>query len=468
MYYSWLLLVLILSSNIKAQNNNTSITGYVPNAQERVIRLYTFTNFISYNPILIATDTVDSNSQFEFNLNLERNEVKTVFFALESYKSFDLFVEHGNKYVLTFDTLDYYKQDELFSPFSINQTILEYTLPIDSNELNQQIWRLTNELIFFNENQLISSIAERNIIEIESFILRIDTLFEKSKGSKFFNDFVEYALAGLKFKSGLYPRNYFVNKYFNDRPFLYYNPAFMSFFNSFFDNYINVEKLRLFSRDIYFNVQESTNYTALLDSLGKDSLLQNIVIRDMVLIKNLFQMYFNNTTIQNSIIKMLKAINLESRYKEHRFIANQLIYELTNLQKGNYKVDFNIKLKDKTLLNLKDFKGLYTYIIFFNTRCRVGVSELFALNNFYSNLSSNFNFVSISMDVNFINFQNFMNNNNFPWTFGNFNKNYEIEDNLQIKIYPHAILIDKDGSIIDINAPLPSEMLDKYLLRFMN
>lgn len=461
-------ILFLASSQLGASNFNTTIRGKVPGAESRVIRLYAFQNLISTTPIKIAQDTIRPNSEFRFNLNLNKAEVKVVYFAVEKYNSFDLFLEEGKSYFLEFGELDYINQDQLYSPFSITSPVLEFRLPKNENELNQQIWRLTNEIIYFSEEHILEIAQTRNPYKIEIFKNRIDSIFKVDKRSKYFNDFIEYAIADIEYNSGVYNRKYFVDKYLNNRPFLYNHPAFMTFFNSFFDKYINMHNIRLFLKDLQDNIGKETNYLALLDSLGKDPLLVNIVVRDMVLIKNVHQMYYDNLFSKKALTDFMEAINHKSRYKEHKEIASQLKGEFLREQLHNYKPSLQLKQADGFYIDLEDYRGVYTYLLFFTTSCLPCVMEFNALNNLYPKLKDEVNFIGVSMDVSFLNFFYFMKENSYPWHFGNFNKDFDIEDQWRVKLYPHAILLDKNGFIVNENAPLPTEMLEAYLFKLLN
>lgn len=72
-------------------------------------------------------------------------------------------------------------------------------------------------------------------------------------------------------------------------------------------------------------------------------------------------------------------------------------------------------------------------------------------------------FLAISMDVNFHNFHQFIEANQYEWEFANFAKNFDIEDEWKVRIFPQAFMLDAQGHIINENAPLPSENLDRYL-----
>lgn len=461
------IVLLFVSANMVVANFNTTIRGKVPGAENRIIRLYAFQNLISSTPIKIAQDTIKPNSEFKFNLSLNKAEIKVVYFAVERYKSYDLYVEEGKSYFLEFDKLDYLNQDLLYCPYSINSPVLNFRLPINQNELNQQIWRLTNEIIFFLDNNILNIVSERDTKPIEVFKNRLDSVFDINKRSKYFNDFIEYAIADIEYSTGLFNRKYFVDKYLNNRPFLYNHPAFMVFFNTFFDKYLQFHNSRVFANILQQNIGETTNYTALLDSLGKDPLLVNIVVRDMVLIKNVFQMYYDKTFSKGQITNFISEISKETRYKEHKEIANQLREEFLRDQLINYKPSLELKLSDGTYVDLEDFRGVYTYLLFFTTLCKECLIEFNALNLIYPKLKENVNFVGVSMDVSFLNFFYFMKENTYGWTFGNFDKNFDVEDNWKIKLYPHAVLLDKNGKIVNDNAPLPTEMLDNYLFKLL-
>lgn len=460
-------ILFLASFQLGASNFNTTIRGKVPGAENRVIRLYAFKNLITTSPVKIAQDTIRPSSEFRFNLLLNKGDVKVVYFAVEKYSSFDLYVEEGKSYFLEFEKLDYLNQDQLYSPFSFNSPVLNFSLPKNENELNRQIWRLTNEIIVFSEENILEIVQTRNPNKIEVFKNRIDSIFKVDKRSKYFNDFIEYAIADIEYNSGLYHRKYFVDKYFNNRPFLYNNPAFMAFFNSFFDKYINMHNLRMFSNDLQNNIGKETNYTALLDSLGKDPLLVNIVVREMVLIKNIHQMYYDNFFSKKSLTDFMKEINQKSRYTEHKEIASQIRDEFLREQLHNFKPSLHLKQADGLYIDLEEFRGVYTYLLFFTTSCLECVMEFNALNNLYPKLKDEVNFIGVSMDVSFLNFFYFMKESKYPWHFGNFDKEFDVEDEWRIRLFPHAVLIDQNGNVVNENAPLPTEMLENYLFKLL-
>jgi thioredoxin-like negative regulator of GroEL len=51
----------------------------------------------------------------------------------------------------------------------------------------------------------------------------------------------------------------------------------------------------------------------------------------------------------------------------------------------------------------------------------------------------------------------FLQENKFSFPFYNFNGNYEVAEQLNIRTYPHCMLLGKDGSIINYCTPIPSE-----------
>lgn len=457
-----LLILLFISQTLSAAPMKTIIQGELKNGAQRWIRVYEYTNQLTYTPRKISIDSIGKNGTFRMELQIEKGETKTIFFAVERFRSADFYIEAGKTYSLVFDSLDFSIQDELYSPLTSNFPGLIFHLPNNPDDLNNRITGFLIELMNFTDNEFSDVVRNRDSEKFETYKKRIDSLFAGVK-NPFFQSLLEYSLAELQFTARLKNNAYFVAKYFNDRPFLYENPAFMNFFNVYFDKYIYTVSRRIAPADLEQHVVREPNYKALLDSLGKDSLLKNEVVRDMVLIKNLHQMYFANYLHREKIFDMMTEISRVSKFVKHRQIASALLSEMNLHVRKRKAPPLVAREADGQYFHLDSVKGMYTYVLFYTTYCRMCYPELNVLNTVYQKFSNQVYFVSVSMDVNFLKFYYFMNDYSYPWEFVNFNRNFDIEDEWGVKVYPHAFMIDPDGYIINDNAPMPSEFLETYL-----
>ncbi len=449
-----------LISIISASPVKTIISGSIPGGAGRTLRVYGYTNQITFKPEKITSFKISENDSFSFDIQIEKGEVKTIFFAVERFKSFDLYAEAGKLYRLSFDSLDFDSQDDLISSLNAANQQLVYHID-DQEDLNNLITELVVEFVRFSVEDFSEVVKMHNVRKLDEFRVRLDSLFGKIK-HPFFKVVLEYSLAEIEFNARLKNNSYFVGRYFNDRPFHYENPAFMNFFNSFFDKFVYSASRKISFSDLEQNIVTKPDYKALLDSLGKDTLLKNEVVRDMVLIKNLHQMYFANILDRSDVYNMMKTISEQSKFSKNRQIALSLLREMTlHFQKQNAPPLLARKANgDPFSLDSLDRK--YLYLFFFTTNSKICYPEMIVLNNMYPKFSTFINIVFVSMDVNFLRFYYFMKDYSYPWHFVNFYRNFDIEDDWGVNVYPQAFMIDPDMKIIDINAPLPSEYLEKY------
>jgi thiol-disulfide isomerase/thioredoxin len=455
------LFILIFSTALFAAPLKTVIHGKLPGGAARYVRLYGYTNNISNKPVKISVDTIRNNDTFSVEFQMEKGDVKTVFFAVERFKSFDMYVEAGKTYHLVFDSLDFSIQDETYSPLTSATPNLIFHIPDKPDDLNNLINDLVVEFVRFSVEDFSEIMKTRNARKFEDFRRRLDSLFGNQK-HPFFNTVLEYTLADIEFTARLKNNAYFIERYFNNRPFQYDNPAFMNFFNVFFDKYIYASSRKILFSDLEKHIVSQPNYKALLDSLGKDTLLKNEIVRDMVLIKNLHQMYFSNLLHRESIFDMMNIIGRESKFQKHRQTAQALLPEMNVHFLKQPAPPLLARKSDGESFSLDTLRGKYIYLFFFTTYCKVCYPEMIVLNNLYPKFSHSVSVVFVSMDMNFLKFYYFMQDHNYPWHFVNFYRNFDIEDDWSVSVYPQAFMIDPEMNIVNSNAPLPSEFLEHY------
>jgi len=196
----------------------------------------------------------------------------------------------------------------------------------------------------------------------------------------------------------------------------------------------------------------------------------------------------NNPEIKASAYK--ERINLYGNLKDTvskqndiKFVMNNLQYtkagkdiyyeydETRPIKNGKKFVDFKLPLYEKILLNdsidLGKLKGKYILIDFWATNCSPCLTEMKFLHQTYDELKdSNFTILSISIDNNVESAIKFRSKKwKMPWInvyasggFGN-----QLLKKLGINGIPQAILINKEGIIIDEGKYLRGEKLNEFL-----
>ncbi|MGZ2370524.1 TlpA family protein disulfide reductase [Ancylomarina sp. YFZ004] len=166
-----------------------------------------------------------------------------------------------------------------------------------------------------------------------------------------------------------------------------------------------------------------------------------------------------------------KEIHDESLLKQLTEISEALIAKKEKLSAGKPAPEWSAKDKDGNVVSLSDFKGKYVYVDVWATWCKPCVGEIPHLHKLIDHYKNkNIVFISYSLDNKQKRWEKFISKEESKSIHVIDKDGFDspIKDSYMFRGIPRFILIDKDGRIIDIDAPRPSskeiyEILDKYL-----
>ena len=238
----------------------------------------------------------------------------------------------------------------------------------------------------------------------------------------------------------------------------------MEFFNQFFDQYLTAGNKFVSEKDMEKGINELINLPALMDSLGKDTLLLSESLRELVLIKTLQELYFSPFYYPQNILSILDQIISTSPFSLHRSIAMNVRNGLTKLQKGTIVPDF--KLPDLTGIpvNLSDHKGKTVYLSFLTTWTFACLAEYKIMDSLYSVWGNEIDFITVSLDKNPEIVTRFKNEKKYNWTFLYNGTGYDLIQDYGIKTFPLFVLIDSEGKILQYPALKPSEGIEETFI----
>ncbi|HPB20600.1 MAG TPA: TlpA disulfide reductase family protein, partial [Bacteroidales bacterium] len=270
------------------------------------------------------------------------------------------------------------------------------------------------------------------------------------------------SIAEIKLMSRSYNRLEIFNEYiWNQRP-IYDNVQYMSFFTNYFRDYI-INSTKIKTKDLISNIEWQVNYKALLDSLGKDTLLKNEVIRELVLLENIIDWSNMKLFTLDSLQKLLTQFYNNTKFDEHKIIIKNINKNLFS----KYRIDLSkyplITNKNDTIF-LKQFTTKYVLLYFFTSWCKPCIKELATINEIYPQIKDSIEIIVISADRIPLNYYYFTKDYNFTnLEIYYFNQNYELLEQLKIVVFPQSILIDKTGNIINATMPDIKNGLIEYL-----
>ena len=228
-----------------------------------------------------------------------------------------------------------------------------------------------------------------------------------------------------------------------------------------------IEDYKFFVLDYY---SEKANIICDLDST-KDifltflRLLQNDTIKPPI--KETVSYQYSITYI-NSVDSLKSYYKLYSKIAQNRKYKNEIstkYKKLIKITKGKKSPDFKFVDINGNTVKLSDFKGKYVYIDIWATWCKPCLIEMKSLEKLKKSYPD-IVYISICKKDSKGRWEKFVKNENLdgiqlfaPNEDNDFFKSY------LVKGIPRFILIDKEGKILDSNAPYPSEKIINNILK---
>ena len=438
-----------------ASDFQVEINGSFPGAEGQMIRLMEYSDMISYREKEIAYAIADEEGNFRITFTCFGPQY--VFFRVD-YAKMGMFVEPGITYSLEFDPVNFSQLDDTRNPW-LNPWYFNFVISEPKQELNYFINELEELFFDFLEENFAAIHISRNRSLFDSFKKQTDSIFQHVN-NEYFRDYYEYKFAFYYRLANIERFDRQMNNLIVNRPVLYNNTQYMNFFNRVFDTYIFAGSRSVSIQDLTYTVNKLNSYHALMDSLGKDTLLRNEVLRELVLLKALQDMYGNFDFRQENVENILNYIQTNSKFHEHRQIAGSIIHSKNHLSAGSRAPEFTVYDQEDNVVNIPgDFEGKFIYLGFWATWCETCLLEMIALQELYETYNENFVFVNISTDRHRNFYQAFIDAHKPPWHSFHFDRDFRLIDAYQVRTLPAFVLIDEKGNIIQYPARKPSDDL---------
>ena len=428
------------------------IKGILPGAESSEIRLLKFADRISFRTeILDRTMVTDSAS---FTLFCDVTQTAQVILDVDYYSAI-LYVNPDANYYVVCKPIDLAGQ---YRPFYQKEQIGFELINEPTPQVNLQISQFENQYSKFVEQEMSGIYQRRNLKFIQNFESVADSLSANSE-SEFVKNFIRYRLADLKLIIAPSQRKSFFRNEIDQQDVLYENPEYMEFIASFFDGFLTQHSRFIKRYDLQYTINQLGNYPILLDSLGKDTLLRNEVIRELVLLESIKQLYFDPDFNQNKLVSILDQMTDRTKFEAHRKIAQNLRKELTTLTPGTWAPYFSLPTLGHDTLRITDIEDKPIYLSFFTTWSYACLAEFDLLDSLYRQFGNQIEFITISLDKSPEVIDRLRKEKNYQWTFLYNGSGYDLIHDYRIKTFPFFVLIDDSGKIIDYPAYKPSEVI---------
>jgi len=455
--YIYLLFFILLFDGLNAEE--TIIRGTLPNATPgEYIRVIAYRDFISWDAYTLAGTLADDQGNFVL-----KADVKDVMYVQidAGFHRVDFYLEPGRQYDII---LKKQLLQETSSYGQNNTLVLEISKPL--NSLTAQIGEI---------NDLYNSFMAKRIQDSYGRMSRklageLETMLAEKAGETahpYAQNYARYISASLKLMSGSQSKNSLAGEYLDGHPILYNNIEYMGFFNSFFSKFLISSPAIASTQDLFRLVNEEPTYKPLLDTILRAGYLNDLPLRELVLIKNLQELYFFPGINQSKVMLFLEHLSTRASSVENRLIAANTAKVIR--RDGSHEPAPKIELTDisgKTI-PFPPTHGKYTYLCLIDPGQLASLAELNILPEIIKTHNDRVTFICINAVAGTQVFKNLAQHNPNGPIFALPKDIVSLISNYPAIRLPWFVLIDRKGNISANPAPSPSEDLAGYLNRVL-
>lgn len=431
-----------------------TISGSATSYEYKEISVWSTNDYISNTQKKLTYSVIDSSGHFL--LELSTKEIQYITLKVEKQVA-SMYIEPDGKYEVVFyppDSTTYQNPNiehdvklsiKLKSKTEINALTMDYDKRFD------------DFLTFY-----FPSFVSRNTKPvIDSFKLAIHEYYSAVKNS-YLDTYVDYSIASLEEKTKESEKKLFA-RYLDGKPIQYNNPEYMHFFNTFFKQKLQTFSLSKLGAPVIFEINDRGSAKGAMAVLERDPFLKNDTIRELVLLKGLYESYYDGTFKKNNIIPLLQQIAEESKLIIHQQIASNILNSFSRLKAGAPAPDFVLPDKTGLTSSLDEIRSKkYVYLMFFNNTCTECLQQMKVIPSLKKIYGDRISFVSISTDKTSADLKNFCAKNpQYDWLFLYDNSGGQLQNKYEIKTLPSYFLINPEGRFIQAPADGPNGEIDR-------
>lgn len=447
---------MILSGALFSQN--IVIKGKAhPSYKGKIIQLFTSTDFITNIKQRENQDTIQNDGYFE--LAMHSDYTTPVILKIDNVTA-ELYVQPDFVYGITIPEfekgLDYNNDAELFVNIGIIGT--------DSTELNALTFdyqELYNKFFMTKDN--------RSYISGPAMYKRADSLkkvcdkrYARIKNN-YFKSYYDYSIASIN-ASVSRGENYLIGNYILNKPIQYKHSEYMQFFNACFKGYLNSVASMRKGQSLYNIINVKASYDQLDKFLAEDKFLKNDSLRELVIIRNLWDFYFSPDFVPDAVATIVSDLNGRTKNSQHKKITSTMMSYFNKMQPGSMAPNFQAKTKSGSLAEFNSFKGRWVYLNFFSTKNAESLKEMPKIAAIKKKLGDKVVFVSICLDDSLKSYTNYLKANpKFDWSIWyNYDKNISktAKENYFVTGNEAYFLVNNFGYLVQSPAPSPSNGIE--------
>jgi peroxiredoxin len=429
----------------------------------RDIAFNAISNQITGTEIELGRTKVDTGGNFSIQLNID--ETLPIYIHLGVYR-ISFYAEPGAQYEIVLPPLQDKAESDYLNPYFKEVEEHAFFRNAKSGDLNTIMRMFDDSYGPYFEKFAQNMKAKDNPAILDSAIVSLMKPFTQIS-NKYFLDYSSYKLGMLRHMAYQFQSKAMSEQYFNKKPILYQNPAYMELFNQVYDKYFMYYIRTTEGKVLATDINISKSLFKLKSSLRQNNNFKNDSLLELVILKNLYDEFYSDRFSRSAILTIIDTIISSSKILPHRLIAQSIRATITRLLPGYEPPGFTLLNADSMPVNLSDLKGKYVYLCFCSCFSYACLKEFDMLERMNSKYAKYLQIVLISVDPKLSEMKSFVSKSDYKWTFLHFGKQPEILKEYDIRGYPTYFLLDKEGKLLLSPAPSPFENIELKLFELM-
>lgn len=459
--FRFLLALLLLSPALKAAKPCT-VEGYAKGFEGQLISLHTYEEYITLAERKLGETVVETDGHFE--ITYEAEGVERVFVRYAKLRGF-FFAEPGRLVRILCPPRDSARMVNMDVEYEIELTCFTE----DSTDMNfLAIDFNTNFQKFWNKN--FSYFVDKNSYhKLDSFHIAMRKHYAFVK-NPYFMPWMDFSFASIE-DATFHPEKKLAKNYLIGKPIYYANNEYMNFFNNFFEQYMYMGSIRKEGAGIGAAINQWVSYDSLMSAMKPLRWLANDTLRELVMLKGLFECYHNPAFIPRNILSVAQQTASRSRVPQHREIARRIVAFYTKLKAGSMAAHFEaIDKSGKSIDPIAEFAGKPVYLFFFSEWNTNAQNEMRLMSELHKRYGKKMTFVAVSIGNDTLAWKKFLRENpKYNWVMLHYNFDERIKEAYSIYATPVGFLIDEEGRLLAAPADLPSGgVLEPQIYKLLN
>ena len=447
------IILLLLCCWLISTAQNVTITGRT-NQTNALIRLFTYEELLTSTGKQIATAQSDGKGFFIIESNVNQTLSARLFVGLESV---DMILSPNATYDIEVIVPE---KDDNVSYFDKEQPTLRIKKASDKG-ISHQVYlseEIINAYLIEHFNQIYRGRQTRYLDSIQATISQEMPDIK----SDFVKNFIQYKLASIRLAINTDGGKKVTKDYFDGKPVLYTQPAYMDLFKELFANYFNKAQYDIHALNDAF----LTGPSAFKEYINTDPFMKrNPRLAELITIYDLQQLCNADSETQRYAKAHLEQIDKNTKFSEHHTIIRNIFARQNRLAPGADATDFNLKDSNGKSIKLSDFKNGLVLLQFVDGFSPISERQFSDLQDLHNQWQDSVQIITISTKDKMDAYKKQFDEHHYDWPLLNLGNEILLLEAYNVKTFPEYILIRKNTKIGEAPAPSPEQRLRERVKR---